>query len=293
MKKLLLIVNPIAGIRKAAKNLAEIIAVFNRANFDVCTYITADKGDAQKAVGVLGKDSSLIVCCGGDGTLNETITGIIENDINVPIGYIPSGSTNDFANSLKLETNVINAAKRIVNGNKTAIDIGKFGDKYFTYIASFGAFTKTSYSTPQNVKNTLGHMAYILEGIQELSNLRKVNVSVEIDGKVIEDDFIFGAICNSTSVGGILTLNTELVNMSDGKFEVILIKQPKDLAELHDCVVSLNKQQYDCNVITLLSAENVKVKTKEKTNWSIDGEKAEDVKEVDVEILHNRLEFIY
>lgn len=293
MKNLLLIVNPIAGTKKAVKNLAEIISIFNRAEFDVHTYITEGKRDAKKAVEEFGEKADVIVCCGGDGTLNETISGIIDGGLNVPIGYIPSGSTNDFAVSLKLETDVIKAAKRIVNGNMVNIDIGKFGDRYFTYIASFGAFTRTSYSTPQNVKNTLGHMAYILEGIQELSNIHKVFVRAEIDGKQIEDDFIFGAVCNSTSVGGILTLGSNLVDMSDGKFEVVLIRQPKDLAELHECAVSLRKQNYDCNMITLFSAQNVKVKTEEKLNWSLDGEKVENVKEIDVEILHNRIKFLY
>lgn len=293
MKNLLLIINPIAGTKKSVKNLTEIISVFNRAGFDVHTYITAGKGDAKKAAEEMAKSSDVIVCCGGDGTLNETISGIIDGGFKVPIGYIPSGSTNDFAASLKLENDIIKAAERIVKGNKVSIDIGKFGDRYFTYIASFGAFTKASYSTPQNVKNTLGHMAYILEGIQELSNIRKFFVSAEIDGKKLEDEFIFGAVCNSTSVGGILTLDAKLVDMSDGKFEVILIKQPKDLVELHECAVSLTKQNYDCNMITLLSAQNVKVTTEEKLNWSLDGEKAENVKEIEIEILHNRIEFIY
>ena len=292
MKKLLLIANPIAGMKKATKYLSDIIFIFNQADFEVSTYITAKQGDAKKAVEILGKNADLIVCCGGDGTLNEEITGIMVNDINVPIGYIPSGSTNDFAASLKLETNVIKAAQRIVKGNAINIDVGKFGDRYFTYVASFGAFTKTSYSTPQSVKNTLGHMAYILEGIQELSNVSKIYVSMEVDGKEIEGDFIFGAICNSTSVGGVLTLNSKIVDMSDGKFEVVLIRQPKDIVELHECVVSLSKQKYDSNMITMLSAKNVKVKTNKKINWSLDGEKAADVKEIDIDIISNRLQII-
>ena len=292
MKKLLLIVNPIAGTKKATKHLADIIFIFNQANFEVNTYITAEQGDAKKAVESFGQTADVIVCCGGDGTLNEVITGIMANDIKVPIGYIPSGSTNDFASSLKLETNVIKAAQKIVKGNTISIDVGKFGDRYFTYIASFGAFTKTSYSTPQSVKNTLGHMAYILEGIQELSNVSKIHVNIEIDGKEIEEDFIFGAICNSTSVGGILTLNSKIVDMSDGKFEVVLIRQPKDLVELHECVVALSKQKYDSDIITMLSAKNVKVKTNKKINWSLDGEKAADVKEIEIDIISNRLQII-
>ena len=153
MKKMLLIINPIAGVKKASKNLSEIISVFNRANYDVSVYITSCKEDASKAVKYIGMESDIIVCSGGDGTLNETISSMIENKINKPIGYIPSGSTNDFANSLSIPLDVIKASKSIANGTQNEIDVGKFNERYFAYVASFGAFTKTSYSTPQNIKN--------------------------------------------------------------------------------------------------------------------------------------------
>ena len=200
----------------------------------------------------LGLDG--IVAIGGDGTFNETVAGILESGTNVPVGYIPSGSTNDFANSLGLSTDPVEAAKNIAAGKIERFDVGSFNGRYFTYVASFGAFTRTSYSTPQNVKNTLGHTAYLLEGIQEISQLRPSHVRIELEGRVIEDDFLFGAISNSISVGGILTLDPKQVDMTDGKFELLLVRAPKDLLEVSECVVALQKQQYNCAMMTFVSA---------------------------------------
>lgn len=293
MKQLLLIINPAAGTKKASKNLAEIISVFNRADFDTRVYITACQGDAIKAVKQFGKTADLIVCCGGDGTLNETITGILESNINTPIGYIPAGSTNDFAGSLKLPNDVVAAAKKIANGTAVQYDIGKFADRYFTYVASFGAFTRASYSTPQNIKNALGHMAYILEGIQELSKLRSVHIRLELNDEVLEDNYLFGAICNSTSLGGILTLNPKIVDMSDGQFEVLLIRAPKDLQELSECIVALTNQTYNCGMITFRSANCIQVSADGEMSWSLDGEKADSPQSFTVENLHKRINLIH
>lgn len=190
MKQLLLILNPTAGTKKGSKYLAEIISVFNQAEYDTHVYVTTCRGDATRAVKMFAAQVDLVVCCGGDGTLNETITGVIEIGLKTPIGYIPSGSTNDFANTLHLSKDVVEAAKQIVNGTAQPYDIGKFGNRYFCYVASFGVFTKTSYTTRQSIKNILGHMAYILEGIQELSSIRKEHLRVELEDEVIEDDYL-------------------------------------------------------------------------------------------------------
>ena len=293
MKHLLLILNPTSGMRKAAKNLTDIISVFNRADYDTHVYVTACHGDAAKAVHQLGSEADIIVCCGGDGTLNETVTGVIEAGLDVPIGYIPSGSTNDFASSLHLSGDVVEAAGQIVSGSETAYDVGKFGERYFTYIASFGAFTKASYSTPQNIKNTLGHMAYVLEGMQELTALRPEHIRMELDGERIEDDFLFGAVCNSTSVGGILKLKPDLVDMADGKFEILLIRAPRDLQELHECVMALHNQTYNCGMITFRNAGNVHVTGNPSMTWSLDGEKAEGSEKIVIENLHKRITLIH
>lgn len=293
MKQLLLIINPAAGTKKAGKNLTEIISVFNRADFDTRVYITAAQGDAINAVKLYGKAADLIVCCGGDGTLNETITGIIEADLNTPIGYIPAGSTNDFAGSLKLPSDVVAAAKQIANGTAVMYDVGKFADRYFTYVASFGAFTRASYSTPQNIKNTLGHMAYLLEGIQELSNIRTVHIRMELNGEVLEDDYLFGAVCNSTSLGGILTLNPKVVDMTDGQFEVLLIRAPKDVQELRECILALTNQTYNCGMITFRSANSIQVSSNTELSWSLDGEKATGSRSLIIENLHKRIKLVH
>ena len=293
IKKMLLILNPVSGTKKAAKNLADIVSVFNCADFDVRVYVTSGKGDATYAVKRFGNDADIIVCCGGDGTLNETVIGVMENGTPVNIGYIPSGSTNDFATSLQLPDDVTDAAKQITQGTAKEYDVGKFNDKYFVYVASFGAFTKASYSTPQNAKNALGHMAYILSGIQELSNIRNEHIRIEIDGEFIEDDFLFGAICNSTSVGGILTLDNSMVNMTDGKFEILLVKSPKDLQELGECIFALTNKKYDSKMIVFRTGSHIKISADENLAWSLDGEKNDGDKYIEIENLNKQFKLVH
>jgi len=293
MKQLLLILNPTAGQKKAAKHLAEIISTFNRAGYDVHTFVTSQRGDATDAVIKLGTAMDLIVCCGGDGTFNETITGLIRSGLDIPMGYIPAGSTNDFANSLKLKTNIAEATNQIVSGKVCEYDVGIYGDRYFSYVASFGIFTKSSYATPQGLKNTLGHMAYFLSGITELSKIRKEHVKMELPDETIEGDYIFGAICNSVSVGGILTLDPNIVDMRDGKFEILLVRTPKNLQELHEFIVSILNHTYDCKMITFRSASSVKITTNPDMVWTLDGEKAEGATDISIENLHCRIKLIH
>ncbi|MBE6935864.1 MAG: YegS/Rv2252/BmrU family lipid kinase [Ruminococcaceae bacterium] len=293
MKQLLLVLNPTSGTKKAAKNLPEIISVFNRADYDVHVYITTCQGDGTAAVRRFARNMDLLVCCGGDGTLNEIVTGLIEEDLYVPVGYIPSGSTNDFANSLHLSANVVDAAEQIVRGTAYPYDVGRFGTRFFTYVASFGAFTRASYQTPQSIKNALGHTAYLLEGIQELSSIRKEHIRIELDGEILEDDYLFGAICNSTSIGGILTLPPRVVDMSDGKFELVLLRTPRDLQELHDCVLALRNQTYDCGMLTFRKADVVRVWADPEMTWSLDGERAEGSALTTIENIHRRITLLH
>lgn len=293
VKQLLFILNPVAGMKKASKQLIEIIATFNRAEYDTHVYVTSCQKDATNAVKTFGKNCDLIVCCGGDGTLNETVTGVLETGIEVPIGYIPAGSTNDFANSLSLQSDVVKAAQQIVNGNIIEYDIGKFTDRYFTYIASFGVFTKASYTTPQNVKNTLGHMAYVLEGMQELSNIHTEHIRMEADGEVLEDDYLFGAICNSVSVGGVLKLASEYVDMSDGKFEILLVRKPKDIQELHECILALSNKEYNCRMITFRSVKKIRISSNPDMIWSLDGERVVGAEEICIENIHNGIRLVH
>ena len=281
--------NPYAGMRRANRYLADLLTIFGQADYEIIARMTCGTGDANRIVREKCAGVDLVVCAGGDGTFNETISGILEAGCDVPVGYIPCGSTNDFANSLKLSTNVLQAARNIVEGTAVSYDVGKFGDRYFSYVASFGAFTKASYSTPQNIKNALGHTAYILEGIQELSQLKPSHVRIQLEDAVIEDDFLFGAISNSTSLGGILTLDPKQVDMGDGVFELLLIRAPKDLLELNECVWAVQKQKYNCAMMTFVSTRELTVFPDPQMDWTLDGERCGGAQCIHVENLHHAI----
>ncbi len=275
MKKMLLILNPKAGQMKAGRCLPEIVGIFNRADYEVSVYVTAQAGDATRVAEERAGQVDTVVCIGGDGTFNETVTGILRAGAEVEMGYLPAGTTNDFANGLKIPTDMLKAAAAVVEGKPEQYDVGRFDGRYFTYVASFGAFTKASYTTPQGAKNLLGHLAYVFSGIQELSQLRTVHLCFSLDGEeIVEDDFLFGAVCNSTSVGGILTLDPAAVDLQDGKFELLLIRSPKDLAELTDCIRALQTKKYDSKLITFRSASRIEVFCDQPMDWSLDGERA-------------------
>lgn len=293
MKKMLFILNPKAGQMRANKQLVELLTVFCEAGYDVLVRTTCKPGDAVEIAQRLAGEVDLVVSCGGDGTFNEAVTGLLRSGAAVPIGHLPAGTTNDFAISLGIPTNLKEAAKLIACGTPEEYDIGRFGDRYFTYVASFGAFTRASYATPQNVKNALGQAAYLLEGIQELSQLRMEHIRLLLDDETeIEDDFIFGAICNSTSVGGILTLDPKQVDLKDGKFELLLIRAPKDVAELTECVMALQTQKYNCKMITFMSASKVTVWMEKGGSWTLDGEQAHSQQRVEVVNLRHAIKLI-
>lgn len=285
MKKMLLVMNPYSGQRRANKYLADVIEMFNRADYEVEIYMTAGPGDGARMTAEKAACKDLVVCCGGDGTFNEVLTGMMRCGADVPIGYIPAGSTNDFAASLGLPTSIPDAAKLILEGKPRKYDVGQFADRYFSYVASFGAFTKASYVTPQNIKNALGHAAYLLEGIQELSQIRKEHVRLELDGQVVEDDFLFGAVSNSTSVGGILTLDPHQVDMADGKFEVLLLRSPLDVTEVSECIRALRNQTYDCAMLTFRTASSIKIYADADMDWTLDGEYEPGHEEIEVKNL--------
>ena len=292
MKKLLFIMNTFAGQKKANKVLPEILMVFTEAGFEIQTAMTPGPGSATRLAAERGGDVDLVVCCGGDGTLNETVSGLLLAGLKTPVGYIPSGTTNDFASSLKLSHNPVQAAQDIVDGQPVAYDVGRFGDRHFCYVASFGAFTKTSYAMPQSIKNALGHTAYVLGGISELSQIRDEHIRMEIDGEVIEDDFLFGAICNSTSIGGILTLPPNRVDMGDGLFEVMRSLAPRQLTEIGDCRRAVQNPRYICGMSTFRSAKSIKITASPFLSWTLDGEKADGYTEITVENLHQAIRIV-
>ena len=283
MKKMLFIMNPYSGKRRANKYLVEILELFNRAGYRVTVHMTAGQGDATEAARTMGAEMDIVVCCGGDGTFNETVAGVMQCGREVPVGYIPAGSTNDFAASLKLPTEPLEAAQEIVEGEPVAYDAGSFCGRFFSYVASFGAFTRTSYTTPQSIKNALGHTAYVLSGISELSQIHPEHIRMEINGETVEDDFLFGAICNSTSVGGILTLDPKQVDMADGKLEALLVRSPRSLLELTECIAAVQSQQYNnCEMITFRSGSEIRITADPDMPWTLDGEREEGHGEIRV-----------
>lgn len=286
MKKMLFIMNPCSGTRKANKVLADILSIFNRADYTVEVYMTACRGDATRVAREKADQFDVIVCCGGDGTFNETVHGMLELGLTAPIGYIPAGSTNDFASSMKLSASIMQAARDVIEGEPVAYDVGKFGERYFSYTASFGAFTRASYATPQSIKNALGHTAYLLEGIQEISQIRKEHVRMELDGRVVEDDFLFGAICNSTSLGGILTLDPKRVDMGDGLLEILLVRAPQNLTEISECIQAVQNQTFNCSMITFCSTPTVRVYASPEMPWTLDGEREDGHEQITVENCH-------
>lgn len=293
MKKLFLVMNPCSGKKRANKVLAEIIDVFNRADYEVTAYMTAARGDATRAAAARAADFDRIVCIGGDGTLNEVIAGLHEVGQQTPIGYIPAGSTNDFANSLGLPKDLLDAARLAATGEPRKLDIGSFNGRCFSYVASFGAFTRTSYATPQGMKNALGHVAYLLAGAKELTSIRSTHMRfVLADGTSFEDDYIFGAISNSTSVAGLLTLSPDLVNLNDGLFELLLIRKPRSLLELSDCVLALTTQEYHTPMLTMVSTGRVEIDCPSELDWTLDGEYAAGQAHCVVENLHDAIRVI-
>lgn len=293
MKKVLIILNPCAGTKQANKYFVEIIDVFCKADYEVTVRTTAARGDGTVFAREHGAGYDLIVCIGGDGTFNEVVDGLLEAELEKPIGYIPAGSTNDFASSLHLSKDVVQAARDIVSGEPRKLDIGIFNGRHFSYVASFGAFTKASYEAPQSIKNMLGHLAYVLEGIKELPSIKPLKLWLKVEQGVYGGDYLFGAICNSTSVGGLLTLSDDLVDMNDGKFEVMLIKSPSDILELNQIVLALMTQNFENSpMISFFSSGSLEIEADEDMPWTLDGEYQEGRKNIKVENLQGAIELI-
>ena len=284
--------NPCSGTMKANKYLTDIVNIFTVNDYVSTVLTTTKRGDGRIYAKNYAKKVDLIVCIGGDGTFNEVVSGVIQSGVRVPIGYIPAGSTNDFANSLHLSKGIVKAAHDIVQVEPLSLYIGNFNGRYFSYVASFGAFTKTSYATPQNVKNALGHLAYVLGGINSIASIRAEHMAFEVNGMKYEDDYIFGAISNSTSVGGILTLKPELVDMSDGEFELLLVKAPHDLVELGAIIHMLTTQNYEDEMITFINASEFNIHASKETSWTLDGEYQEGMEEIKVVNMHHAIDLI-
>ena len=290
-KKLLLIVNPVAGKMRIKGALMDVIRIFAEGDFAVTVMVTNRRGDAVEFAGA-GAAYDLIVCCGGDGTLNEVISGMLTAGISIPLGYIPCGSTNDFGSSMGLSSNIKKAAHAIADGMPRPLDVGKFGDRYFTYVASFGAFTAASYSASQDVKNVLGHAAYVFEGIRDLQSIKPQHMKFETENEVYEGDYVFGAIANSTSFGGIVKLSDKIVSLNDGLFEVILIKMPKTLGDLNVIINSLTTSNFENSRFDFFKTSSLEIVPELPTAWSLDGEYLRTDRAIKMKNLHGAIQFV-
>lgn len=280
--KLLLIYNPRAGKAQIRNNLLDIIDIFVKAGYEVTVYPTQYSGDAVRATREKNERYGLLVCSGGDGTLDEVVTGMMQSDKRVPIGYIPAGSTNDFANSLHLPKNMASAAQTVVDGRTFSCDVGGFNDDFFVYIAAFGMFTDVSYETKQEQKNMLGHIAYIMEGMKRLPNIRSYHLKIKNDGLQIEDDFIFGMVTNSVSVGGFKKITGKYVELDDGLFEVTLIKKPRNPMEWNAIMGALVMGDINTDCMYCFKASSLRLESEEEISWTLDGEFGGRHKEVTI-----------
>lgn len=282
MKKLLFVVNGHSGKGQIKNKLLDIIDIMIKEGYHVQVHTTQEREDATKAVREQAKYYDLVVCSGGDGTLDEAVTGMMQSEVRTPLGYIPAGSTNDFANSLEIPKDMIQAAKTAVLGVPFSCDVGEFNGDYFIYVAAFGIFTDVSYATSQELKNALGHVAYILEGAKRLHTIKSYHMRVEYDGNEIEGDFLLGMITNSTSVGGFKNMTGKDVKLDDGMFEVTLIHKPKNIIELNTIIASLTNLKDETDLIDSFRADSVKFYSEEEIPWTLDGEFGGDHKEVQI-----------
>lgn len=287
MKKLLLILNPFAGQRKANRFLPDMIRLFHDFGYRCETHITGARGDATQFLTDCGDQFDMIVCAGGDGTLNECIAGVLAAGMDCPIGYIPCGTTNDYASSIGLSGDVMQAAQDIMEGTPRSFDVGTFNGRHFVYTATCGAFAKASYTTPQAVKNVLGHLAYVLEGVRDLTAIHPIKMRVETEDSMFEDEFIFCSVTNSTSVGGILKLDTQLVALNDGKFEVTLVKNPVNPAQLSTILYGLTTMDIPNEMIKFFSAARLSIDCDPPLEWTLDGEREPETGRVEVLNLHS------
>lgn len=289
-KKLLFVYNPKAGKARIRTKLADILEVFARDGYELTVCPTQKREDARRIVAGRSREYDLVVCSGGDGTLDETVTGMIQSGFRTPIGYIPAGSTNDFGGSLALPKNMVKAAETIVEGQDFPCDMGSFNEDIFVYIAAFGLFTDVSYETGQDMKNVLGHMAYILEGMKRLSAIKSYPMRVSYEDKVIEDDFIFGMITNSVSVGGFKNITGRNVKLDDGVFEVTLIKRPKNPVELNNIMLSLLNRAIDTKSMYCFRTAELELESPDPVSWTLDGENGGSHRNVHIKNLRQAIE---
>jgi YegS/Rv2252/BmrU family lipid kinase len=290
-KKMMLIINPLSGRGLSKTALGSIVSNLCEVDYIVTVFFSHEKNPEELAF-EYSKGHDLVVCVGGDGTLSGVISGLLQAGVKIPVGYIPAGTSNDVATTLALTKDPSAAARKIINGKPTPLDIGLFGERYFTYIAAFGAFTGVSYNTPQSAKQSLGHLAYVFGGFAEVAAIVPRRTVVRYDDSVIEGEFIFGGVVNSTSVAGLVKLNPSRVDLADGEFEVVLVRQPVVLADYAEILTSLVMQTYEGDNFLMLHASTVSFTFEEEVAWTVDGEDGGKHRDVDTKIKNHAIEIV-
>lgn len=287
---LFFVFNPKAGKEKIKGKLGDIIELFSMEGNRITIAATTKRGDATEWVKNLEDGYDRVICSGGDGTLDEVVCGMSERKKKLPIGYIPAGSTNDFAASLGIPSGMMNAAKVAIGNNLFKCDVGDFNGKSFVYVAAFGAFTEVSYETPQDIKNRLGHAAYLVEALKRVTEIKPFHMHIETDHMTIDDSFIYGMITNSDSVGGIKKITGSNVSLNDGYFEVTLIREPKGPVELNAVIAALLDRDLTAKDLYYFKTDKITFKADENVPWTLDGEYGGNDKTVVIENKKEALE---
>ncbi len=295
MEKLLFIYNPHAGKGRVRGKLAGILNAFTRSGRLVTAYPTQAAGDAARIAKELSPEFDRIAVCGGDGTLHEVISGLMElpPSARPPIGYLPAGTTNDFARNLNLPRGMEEMAALAASGEPRPVDIGQLEDRYFTYVAALGAFTDVSYNTPQQFKNAFGHLAYVLKGVSELKNLKGYPLRVEHDGGVLEGEYLYVMVSNTVSVGGLIGLPSDEVSLNDGLLEAVLVEKPQTVVQMNAIVYALAKQEYSENSgVIALHSSRFRIHCEETVPFTLDGEFGGEYAQADIHAVNTPIQIV-
>ena len=290
MKELLFIYNPNSGQRAITEKLSWIIEYLSSKNIKTTIYATQESGDCRRMVEKYGKDFDEIMVSGGDGTLDEAVSGALKADIDPVISYIPAGSTNDFSKSINISADIEKATKTALRGRIKRIDVGRIDDKYFVYVAAFGSLSDISFSTDQDAKNLFGRSAYIVEGIKKLLPIQSMDsykAKIEFDDELVEGNFIHFMASNSISVGG-FNLFDDKVGLTDGLFEVTLVKKPESIADLNKIIQSLTSGE-SSDMVIQRQAKKINITTEKDVSWSLDGDFGGRSKEAKIEVVNTRI----
>ncbi|MGI5977133.1 MAG: diacylglycerol/lipid kinase family protein [Candidatus Limivicinus sp.] len=283
-KELMLIVNPAAGRSGYRQNFGEAMNTLDRGGYQVTLFFTSARGDATRFAAENAKNYDVVACVGGDGTLSEVMSGLMKIENPPPLGYFPMGTSNDVATTLGLPKNdTVGAARRIIEGTPHPFDVGGFGpDEYFAYIAAFGVFTEVSYATPQNQKKVLGHLAYVLQGMAQLSKIESYNARVQWDDGQAEGKFLYGSMSNSTSVAGIVKLREDMVCLGDGMSELVLVRDPGTIEGVGEILASVLSQRFDSENLIIVHTKKAKFTFDRPVAWTRDGEAGGEVREIEL-----------